>query len=173
MITQSAVALHAGLDVSSVNKILHRTRGPVFRPETIEKVFRIAHELGYDFSRLKYPHRRRQPRRSLRIPAGIDLYSRDGKILDRGMGVISDLSLSGAGLSSLTLSKAAWPLDAHTLALRSEVPGLEDIAVLGHVVRLETRETPRFGVSFLHYPEEVARALKRLMHRRTPALKLV
>jgi DNA-binding LacI/PurR family transcriptional regulator len=39
------------MDVSSVSKILNRTPGSVFRPETIRRVFSAARELGYDFNR--------------------------------------------------------------------------------------------------------------------------
>lgn len=46
-ITQTAVARRCRLDVSSVNKILNEIPGPVFKPETIHKVFRVAAEPGY------------------------------------------------------------------------------------------------------------------------------
>jgi transcriptional regulator with XRE-family HTH domain len=51
MITQVDIAREVGVDVSSVNKILNRVRGPVFRKETIRKVFSVAHERGYNFNR--------------------------------------------------------------------------------------------------------------------------
>ena len=62
MITQVEIAHRVGLDVSSVNKILNKRQGPVFRKETVKKVFKIALQLGYDFGRLKYQHRRRHTR---------------------------------------------------------------------------------------------------------------
>src|SRR5690349_10096479 len=65
MITQVEIARRVGLDVSSVNKILNKRQGPVFRKETIRKVFKIARDMGYDFGRLKYAHRRRFPRKEL------------------------------------------------------------------------------------------------------------
>jgi len=51
MVTQTEIAKAVGLDVSSVNKILNRCRGPVFRKETIRSVFKTAREMGYDFDR--------------------------------------------------------------------------------------------------------------------------
>lgn len=48
---QIDIAEVLGLDVSSVNKILNRTRGPVFAQETIRRVFECAKRLGYDFRR--------------------------------------------------------------------------------------------------------------------------
>ena len=57
-VTQLEIARRVGLDVSSVNKILNRRPGPVFKKETIKQVFKVARELGYDFTRLKYHHKR-------------------------------------------------------------------------------------------------------------------
>ena len=62
-VTQLEIARRVGLDVSSVNKILNRRAGPVFRKDTIKQVFKVARELGYDFSRLKYHHKRGSVRR--------------------------------------------------------------------------------------------------------------
>ena len=49
--SQVEIARRVGLDVSSVNKILNRTPGPVFRKATIDRVFKVANELGYQFQR--------------------------------------------------------------------------------------------------------------------------
>lgn len=49
--TQLEIARRCGVDVSSVNKILGRKRGPKFHEDTVYKVFETARALGYDFSR--------------------------------------------------------------------------------------------------------------------------
>lgn len=51
MITQLQIARRIGIDVSSVNKILNQTPGPVFKKETIRQVFKVAKEMGYHFRR--------------------------------------------------------------------------------------------------------------------------
>lgn len=51
MVTQVAIARKIGLDVSSVNKILNRAVGPVFRKETIKLVFKTAKDMGYNTER--------------------------------------------------------------------------------------------------------------------------
>ncbi len=51
MVKQIDIAKRVGLDVSSVNKILCRTPGPVFHKATIAKVFQVAEEMGYNFAR--------------------------------------------------------------------------------------------------------------------------
>lgn len=50
MATQVDIARRIGLDCSSVNKILNRSRG-VFKRETIAQVFRVARQLGYRLER--------------------------------------------------------------------------------------------------------------------------
>ncbi len=47
--TQKDIAKRLGINVTSVNKCLHKAPGAVFRKETIEAVFRTAHEMGYNF----------------------------------------------------------------------------------------------------------------------------
>ncbi len=51
MATQVDIAKEIGLDVSSVNKILNRRAGPVFKKSTIKRVFAVAKRLGYDFGK--------------------------------------------------------------------------------------------------------------------------
>jgi len=50
MVTQAEIAQQVGLDVSSVNKILNKRAGAVFKKETIARVMEAAKRLGYDFS---------------------------------------------------------------------------------------------------------------------------
>ena len=54
--TQVEVARKVGLDVSTVNKILNRRAGPVFKKATVEKVFKVAKQLGYSLDQLKRSH---------------------------------------------------------------------------------------------------------------------
>lgn len=61
--TQVEIARRAGLDVSTCNKILNRVEGPVFKKETIKKVFAIARELHYNLERRnKHFYKRRTER---------------------------------------------------------------------------------------------------------------
>lgn len=46
-VTQVQIAQELGLDISTCNKILNKVRGPIFRKETIKRVFAKARELGY------------------------------------------------------------------------------------------------------------------------------
>ena len=70
MVTQVEIARIAGLDVSSVNKILNRVNGPVFKKETVARVFRIAKKLGY-------PTRR--PNKWFYVDVVSDIFTQDVK----------------------------------------------------------------------------------------------
>ena len=63
MVTQAEIARLAGIDVSSVNKILNRVQGPIFSEETIRKVFQLADELGFSFEQLKHRNHRKVGRK--------------------------------------------------------------------------------------------------------------
>lgn len=51
MVTQVQIAEKTGLDVSSVNKILNEVKGPMFKRRTVQRVFKVAERLGYNFNR--------------------------------------------------------------------------------------------------------------------------
>lgn len=54
MVTQLDIAKRCGLDCSSVNKILNDSPGPVFNKKTIDRVKRVAKQMGYKSDR---PHK--------------------------------------------------------------------------------------------------------------------
>jgi len=159
MITQVEIAQQVGLDVSSVNKILNRRAGPVFKKETIRKVFKVARELGYDFNRIKFHHRRRHPRRDVSIDAEICVYRKDGSVYDRGVATIRDLSVAGARVSQVKLPSGTLPAEPFSVALRPLVKPLEEVYLPGQVVRLEANGGMAYGIRFENVE---AHGLKRL-----------
>lgn len=161
-ITQVRIAKRLGLDVSSVNKILNRCAGPVFKKETIKKVFQIAKEMGYDFDRIKFRHRRRYPRRDVSVDAQIAIHRADGSLYDQGTATIRDISAGGACLSDITLPQGNIPLEAFTIRVRPAAKTLEEMELPGRVVRLMTDEGVGFGVSFDSIDSAVQRRLLKL-----------
>jgi transcriptional regulator with XRE-family HTH domain len=140
MVTQSEIARRAGLDVSSVNKILNQRPGPVFRKETIRKVFKVARQLGYDLGRLKHRHRRLHPRKSADLPLELSIYLGDGTLFDRGQAVMRDVSLSGALLSGILLTQQkGLPLQPHTIGIRLLEGPLKDLEIRSKPVRFLQR----------------------------------
>jgi transcriptional regulator with XRE-family HTH domain len=162
MITQVEIARRVGLDVSSVNKILNKRQGPVFRKETIRKVFKIAKDLGYDFGRLKYAHRRRFPRKEISIGVEISVYHKDGSLYDQGVATLRDISLGGARISDLALPTGALPVAPFSVGLRPMQKPVDDIEIQGHIVRLNANGTTTFGVQFGKLDAVAEKKLRRI-----------
>jgi len=148
MVTQVKIARRVGIDISSVNKILNRRSGPVFRKETVQKVFRIAREMGYDFGRLKFRHRRRHPRRGISVGAEISIYLRDGSLYDQGMATIRDISRCGARVTDVALPLGSLPVEPFSVGLRPMQRPLDDQEISGHIVRIHPEETVSYGIDF-------------------------
>ncbi len=117
MVTQTEIARKAGLDVSTVNKILNRTASGKFREETIRKVHRVARRLGFSFDRLKFQHRRLHPRTNVSIPVHLALTDRKGRIRDRIPALLEDISEGGARVRRLATSEALLPLGGGVVLL--------------------------------------------------------
>jgi len=161
MVTQVEIARRVGLDVSSVNKILNRRPGPVFRKETIRKVFKAAREMGYDFSKLKHQHRRRHPRRALSLGAELYIYRKDGTLYDHGMATIRDISLGGARISDVTLPTGTLPVEPFSVGLRSMQKPIEGVEIRGQIVRFHLNGAS-FGVQFAPLEPALEKKLRRI-----------
>jgi len=146
MVTQVELARTLGLDVSTVNKILNRRPGMRFRKETVRQVFQMAKSLGFDFNRIKHPHRRRYPRQSSHVPSELMIYTPAGTLLEQGAAVIRDLSEGGALLTDVRLPSERLPIAPFTIGLKA--PGLA-MEMRGRVVRLNTRNRLTLGIEFL------------------------
>ena len=164
MATQVQIARRVGLDVSSVNKILNRRQGPVFRKEPIKKVFKIARQMGYDFGRLKYQHRRRHARKPVTIGAELSIYKKDGTLFDQGMTTIRDISLCGARISDVMLPRASLPVDPFTIHLRPMQKPLDNVELPGRIVRMDQDTTPSFGVNFGNLNSATQKTVSRLVN---------
>jgi len=162
MITQVEIARRVGLDVSSVNKILNKRQGPVFRKETIRKVFKIARDLGYDFGRLKYAHRRRFPRKEISLGVEIYVYHKDGSLYDQGVATMRDISLGGARISDVALPTGALPVTPFSVGLRPMQKPVDDIEIQGQIVRLNANGTTSFGVQFGKLDAVAEKKLRRI-----------
>lgn len=162
MITQVEIAHRVGLDVSSVNKILNRRSGPVFRKETIKKVFKIARDMGYDFGRLKYAHRRRFARKDISLGAELYVYHKDGSLYDQGVATIRDISLGGARLGDVTLPTGALPVTPFTVGIRPMQKPVDDIEIQGQIVRLHANGSTDFGVQFGKIDSSIEKKLRRI-----------
>jgi len=162
MVTQVEIARRVGLDVSSVNKILNRRPGPVFRKETVQKVFRVARQLGYDFSRLKYQHRRRHPRKPISLGAELYIYKKDGNLYDQGVATIRDISLCGARITDVALPLGSLPIEPFSVALRPMQKPMEDVELQGTIVRILSNGATSFGIQFAPVSGPLEKKLRRI-----------
>jgi len=162
MITQVEIARRVGLDVSSVNKILNKRAGPVFRKETIRKVFKVAKDLGYDFGRLKYAHRRRFPRKELSLGVELYVYHKDGSLYDQGVATVRDISLGGARISDVALPTGSLPVTPFSVGIRPMQKPADDIEIQGQIVRLNANGSTSFGVQFGKLDGAAEKKLRRI-----------
>jgi transcriptional regulator with XRE-family HTH domain len=163
-VTQLEIAKRVGLDVSSVNKILNRRKGPVFKKETVRQVFKIARELGYDFSRLKYQHRRPHPRKEMAVPLELYIYKADGSLFDKGSALVKDISLSGAMLTGVMLPQQSIPLRPHTIGLRLLEGPLKDVEIIGRPVRLtHSGNEINLAIEFIRTEELSLKRLRKIL----------
>lgn len=162
-VTQAQIARRVGMDVSSVNKILNRRPGPVFRSETVKKVFRVARELGYDFDRLKHAHRRRHSRRELNVGVELTVYRSNGDAHDQGMATIRDLSCTGARISDVQLTQGTIPVGPVPVRLRPMAKPLEGIELSGRIVRFLSERNASYAIEFGKLPSEALRRLQRTL----------
>ncbi|MBV8879619.1 MAG: PilZ domain-containing protein [Planctomycetaceae bacterium] len=151
MVTQVELARTLGLDVSTVNKILNRRPGLRFRKETVRQVFQMAKSMGFDFNRIKHPHRRRHARATSHVPSEVLIYSRAGTLIEQGAAIIRDMSPGGALLSDVQLPSASLPIHPFLVGLRAKPPTLTS-EVRGRVVRLETGSKVTLGIEFMDGP---------------------
>jgi hypothetical protein len=147
--TQVEVAKKVGLDVSSVNKILNRRAGAVFKSSTVATVFKAAKQLGYSLERLKRAHGRAHERHDAGFPADLSLYdAASGTSIDQGTCIVSDIAACGASLVDVHLPKGALPLKPFTVRLRMKGKS-NNVQVSGRVVRLTHIDKGlRLGIAF-------------------------
>ena len=148
MATQVEIAKKLGLDVSSVNKILNQCKGPVFKKETIDRVFATARDMGYDFTKIKFRHRRRHKRNDVKIGVEVSIINQDGSLHDQGLATIQDISTGGARLTDVSLPMGTLPIGPFTIQIKPLRTQMQTMEIPGKVVRLIQDDDLAFGVSF-------------------------
>lgn len=158
MVTQLDVARRAGVDVSTVNRILHRKSGPRFREQTVSKVLRTAQKLRYPLATLKHPHRRAGGRQQVTLHCELTVYADGLGVFDRGRAVVTELSPGGARIENLRMPKNTLPLTPSVIGIR--LLGL-DFEIRGEIVRFHPGS--EFSLGLALYP--LARPMQALLLR--------
>ena len=166
MITQTEIARSTGLDVTTINKVLNRKTGPNFRKKTIEKVFQSARDLGYDFGRLKFNHRRRYERNSVKIRTSVTLFRKGGHVSDQGHATVSDISHCGARIVGLMLRRGYLPVGPLLVVLQPQEGALRGVLLRGRIVRVGVGPATEYGVDF----EDLNPVAQERLHQIAPSL---
>jgi hypothetical protein len=167
MVTQTDVARRTGLDVSSVNKILNRRNISRFGKRTIGLVFETAEALGYDLKRLKHHHRRRDERVAISSQARLSVFLvRSGRLIDKGTCSVRDLSMIGASIFAIALSKGSLPLEPVVLSIRPKIPLLQGHELRGRLVRFFFDDgEASVGMEFIAVTRQTRLKLGRVLSR--------
>jgi transcriptional regulator with XRE-family HTH domain len=160
--SQAKIAAKAGLDRTTVSKILNRHPGDRSSPETVRRVFRIARRLGYDFSKIKHTERRRARRGTVRIPCSVAV-EHDGRRFTSGRCTLTNLSASGAMLEELRLGRPEIPLGSFSVKCVPSRGPLVGVCISGEAVRVELNGGAALAVSFKGLSRSAAKKIKGLI----------
>ena len=110
MVTKTEIARRLGIHLGTVSKILNRIPMHRASERTVRKVFELARELGYDFSKQKHFHRREFPRRNIEMSAM--LRYRIGDTLVTFEGIARNISSGGVLIDSFTKEPEFIPVQS-------------------------------------------------------------
>lgn len=163
MVTQADIARHAGVDLSTVNRILNRRGAHTFREQTVRRVLDVAGRLGFNLGRLRYFHRRRASRLPVSMNCELHVYRDDGTQYDHGKCSISDLSQFGALVSGVALGRESLPTGEVTILLLTLDGPLQGLELRARIVRYQRKESAGYGVEFIKLRPDVCSKLARLL----------
>lgn len=162
-VTQIQIARKLGLDVSSVNKILHGVPGLKWRPETVQAVFNAAEKMGYDMEKVKFRHSRSHRRAGVSLQAKVEIELPGPVVIDRGTARVIDISIGGARLTELKLGRDSIPTEPFTFVIRPKGMALRRGPLRGAVVRLVHNGRIDYGVRFDRLHRETVREIEKLI----------
>ena len=161
-VTQAEIARRLGLDLTSVNKILHCVPGLKWRKETVKAVFDTAREIGYDLDKIKFRHNRAYPRVPVDLPATVEIVLSDDAVVDKGTARIKDLSLGGACLAELKLKRDSLPIEPFFVNIWPKGNPSEE-PIRSRIKRLYMNGKLEYGIKFENMDSGTAHTLRMLM----------
>jgi hypothetical protein len=164
MVTQADVARRAGVDLSTVNRILNQRRAHKFRESTVRRVLEAARRLRFNLNRLRYFHRRRAERLGITINCSLSVRREDGTVFDQGRCIIRNLSPHGALITGVTFGRESLPLGTVRLVLHPLEGPLRGVDLCAKIVRHEARNGVGYGVLMDRRQSGVTRKLAEAMN---------
>ncbi len=110
-ITQEDIANSCKIDQGSVSRILNKDTRDSFAPETVDKVFKIARELGYLHPALVTSNRRESIRKKAGFEARVQIIVGTNTVYDEGGVDVEEVSSSGMLLRNFRTRKRSLPMD--------------------------------------------------------------
>lgn len=148
-ITQEDVARACNIDQGSVSRILNNDTRDSFAEDTVDKVFRIARELGYLHPTLVTSNRRDSIRKRGDLEAKIQIVIGTSTVWDEGVVTVEELSASGALLKNFQTKKRSFPADRFRCDIEIGGPKLKGFKARCKVVRFcDLEDAFGLGVKF-------------------------
>jgi transcriptional regulator with XRE-family HTH domain len=110
-VTQEDIAKACKIDQGSVSRILNEDTRDSFAEETIQKVFKVARELGYLHPSLITSNRRESNRRKAELTGKVQILIGTNTVFDEGDIDIDEISMSGMLLRNFRTKKRSLPMD--------------------------------------------------------------
>ena len=110
-VTQEDIAKACKIDQGSVSRILNEDTRDSFAEETIQKVFKVAREIGYLHPSLITSNRRESSRRKAELTGKVQILIGTNTIYDEGEIDIDEISMSGMLLRNFRTKKRSLPMD--------------------------------------------------------------
>jgi transcriptional regulator with XRE-family HTH domain len=110
-VTQEDIAKACKIDQGSVSRILNEDTRDSFAEETVQKVFRIAREIGYLHPSLITSNRRESSRRKAEVTGRVQILIGTNTVYDEGQIDIDEVSMSGMLLKNFRTKKKTLPMD--------------------------------------------------------------
>jgi len=134
VVTHRAIARAAGVDRTTVTKILNRDPNHSTTAGTRARVIEAAERLGHDFAMIRRPFYRQHPRCTVGLPCRLTVLLSEDRVFDAGTAVVVNMGLGGALLGEIELPRDGLPLERFTFLL--EFPGTAELAGVAIEARL-------------------------------------
>ena len=160
-VTQEDIARVCKIDQGSVSRILNEDTRDSFAEDTIQKVFKVARELGYLHPSLITSNRRESSRRKAEITGRVQILIGTNTVFDEGEVDIDEISMSGMLLRNFRTKKKALPMDRFKFAVEVTDGRLKGFKCRCKLVRFSDNEEEfALAVKFDSLDEDAKEKLK-------------
>ena len=139
-VTQEDIARACKIDQGSVSRILNEDTRDSFAEETIDKVFKVARELGYLHPSLITSNRRESNRRKAQVTGRVSILIGTNTVFDEGEVDVDEVSMSGMLLRNFRTKKRTLPMDRFKFVVEVGEGKLKGLKLRCKLVRFSDNE---------------------------------